>query len=261
MTIFDAAILGALQGVTEFLPISSSGHLVLGEEFLGLDVEGLKAFDVVVHLGSLMAILVYFWRDIKGLFGGLWGFLNRRSGEYEKLIGFILLGTIPAVVIGFTMEEMIDSVFRSVNGVAVGMLMAAAFFLIADRFYKGTGKLSVKKAFLIGVAQAVALIPGVSRSGSTISAGIMAGLSREEAARFSFLLGTPAIFGAGLLTALRLEDGEVAVSGMALAVGFIASFGFGLLSVSVLMKFLKKYSLKVFAVYLLILAGGVLILT
>lgn len=259
MTIFDAGILGALQGVTEFLPISSSGHLILGEEFLNLQVADLKAFDVVVHLGSLLAILVYFWRDIKGLFGGLWGVLNRRSGEYEKLIGWILVGTIPAVVIGFTLEDLIDSIFRSVNGVAVAMVLAAGFFLIADRFYKGTGKLSMGKALLIGLAQAVALIPGVSRSGSTISAGIMAGLSREQAARFSFLLGMPAIFGAGLLTALRL-DGGLEVSKMALITGFVTSFLFGLLSVSWLMKFLKKYSLKVFAVYLLILAGGVLIL-
>lgn len=262
MTIFEAIVLGALQGVTEFLPISSSGHLILGEEFLGLESEGLKTFDIVVHMGSLGSIVVYFWKDIRGLFAGLWGFLRgRRVSEYEKLIGWILVGTLPAVAIGLMMEDFIDGIFRSVNGVAVGMLIAAAFFVIADRFYRGAAgmNLTVKKAFLIGVAQAIALIPGVSRSGSTISAGIIAGLNREQAARFSFLLGIPAICGAGILTALRLPEGGVVVSNTALWVGFFASFVFGLLSVSVLMKFLKKYSLKVFAVYLALLGLGALI--
>jgi len=248
--------LGILQGITEFLPISSSGHLVLGENLLGLQVESLKMFDVVVHLGSLLAILLYFWRDIWLMIKSLGKFLSGKwQDPHTKMIGFILVGTIPAVIIGFTLEEMIDGAFRNVIAVASWMIVVGIFFLLGEWWHeKHQGsEMTWKKAFIIGCAQAVALIPGVSRSGSTIVSGLFQGINRVEAARFSFLLGTPAIFGAGLLTALKVQESEIInVGTLPLIVGFFSSFVFGMISVHFLMKFLKKHSLRVFATYLIL---------
>lgn len=252
MSLIEALILGIVQGISEFLPISSSGHLVLGEYFLGLDVGELKSFDVVVHVGTLLAIVVYFWKDVWGLLKALFV----KDDKYRPMLGWIIVGTIPAVFVGLYGEDFIDSIFRNVFMVALVMAIVAVVFLIGEYVHRKRkpGKMNWWKALLIGVAQSIALIPGVSRSGSTIVAGLFAGIKREEAARFSFLLGAPAIFGAGLLTALK-SGGEVSVDLGALGVGFVSSFVFGLISVWGLMKFLKKHSLVVFAVYLLILAG------
>lgn len=251
---FEALILGGLQGVSEFLPISSSGHLVLGEEVLGLEVEELKSFDVFVHVGTLAAILVYFWRDI-------WGMLINigKNNVYGRLLLYILIGTVPAVIVGLLAEGWIDGVFRNVNYVAGAMFVVGLMFIMGEQVYKKRGKkadlggMTWWKALFIGCFQAVALIPGVSRSGSTIVAGLFQGIKREEAARFSFLLGIPAIAGAGLLTAIK-ENGEMTVEWLPTLIGFGAAFIFGLISVSILMKFLKKYSLRMFAVYLILLS-------
>src|SRR3989338_157595 len=130
----DSLILGILQGITEFLPISSSGHLVLGEHFLGLQVETLKSFDVVVHMGTLLAILVYFWRDVKGMFLAL--FKMRTDDPYFKLIGFIILGTLPAVFVGLFAEEWLDSNFRNVKSVGIFMIIVAIVFVLGEIVYR-----------------------------------------------------------------------------------------------------------------------------
>lgn len=286
----DSLILGILQGITEFLPISSSGHLVLGEHFLGLKVESLKSFDVIVHMGTLLAILVYFWRDVKGMFLAL---IKARTGDpYFKLIGFIVLGTLPAVFVGLFAEEWLDSTFRNITAVGISMIVVAFFFVIGEFVYKRVHKMvplrqkiaekvdhlrdvvqpggfeskEVRgmrwyKALIIGMAQAVALLPGVSRSGSTIVAGLFQGIERSAAARFSFLLGIPAIAGAGVLTFLK-SDGALIGASVALLpmmIGFFTSFVFGLLSVSLLMRFLKAHSLVIFAIYLLGVGISILI--
>ncbi len=251
---FDALILGGLQGITEFLPISSSGHLVLGEELLGLEIEELKSFDVFVHVGTLLAILVYFWKDI-------WGMLKNigKNNVYGRLLLYILIGTVPAALFGIFGEDWIDGIFRNVNYVAGAMFVVGLMFITGEQVYGKRGKrgslegMTWWKALFIGCFQAVALIPGVSRSGSTIVAGLFQGIKREEAARFSFLLGIPAIAGAGLLTAVK-ESGEATVDLIPTLIGFGSSFILGLISVSILMKFLKKYSLRVFAVYLILLS-------
>ncbi|MBD3330742.1 undecaprenyl-diphosphatase UppP [Candidatus Peregrinibacteria bacterium] len=264
MTIVEALILGIVQGITEFLPISSSGHLVLGETLLGLKVEELKSFDVVVHLGSLMAIFVYFRRDIWGLLKSFFGiFVGKfdKSDPFLKLILFILIGTIPAVVVGFTLEDQIDAFFRSPERVALCMIVVGIVFVVSELRRKKliTEGLNWWKAIIIGIAQAAALIPGVSRSGSTIAAGLFSGMKREAAARFSFLLGMPAIFGAGLLTATKIpESGGLSVNYLPLLIGFASSFVFGLISVSFLMRFLKRHTLMVFALYLISLGLFVL---
>lgn len=263
MTILNAFLLGAVQGVTEFLPISSSGHLVLGEVFLGLDVENLKSFDVAVHMASLLAIFVYFWKDAWGLIKAFFGlFVGGKKNEYTSLVWFIIIGTIPAVIIGFTLEDHIDEAFRNVSAVGLFMVLVGVIFLLGEMANKRVKKVNLgyKNTFIVGLAQACALIPGVSRSGSTIVTGLFQGVDRSEAARFSFLLGIPAILGAGLLTGIKVaKSGVIDVPLAPLLTGFVASFLFGLVSVWGLMKFLKKHTLVVFAVYLIIV-GSLLLL-
>ncbi len=252
MTSLQALILGIVQGITEFLPISSSGHLVLVETWLGLDVASLKDFDVVVHVGTLLAILSYFWKDLQ----------NRSFWPY------LIVGTIPAVFVGLLLEDPIDSFFRSATRVGLVMCILGLIFLIPEGTFrrgkkshqqesKQPAKLTFGKALLIGTAQAVAIIPGVSRSGSTIFAGTALGLDRSEAARFSFLLGSIAIFGAGLLTSIDLSStwSETSHNLTPLIVGFVSSFASGYIAVKWLMHYLKKHSLQVFGIYLLLLGS------
>lgn len=256
MTILNAFILGALQGVTEFLPISSSGHLVLGEVFLGLNVADLKSFDVAVHVATLLAILVYFWKDVLSLIKAFLGlFVGGEKNEYTSLVWFIIIGTIPAVIVGLTLEEYIDSAFRNVTAVGMFMILIGVLFLFGETVNKRIkkAKLGYTNTFIIGLAQAVAIIPGISRSGSTIVTGLLQGVDRSEAARFSFLLGIPAMLGAGILTGVKVfEAGTIDVPIASLVTGFIASFLFGMISIWGLMTFLKKHTLLVFSVYLIV---------
>lgn len=246
MGISQSIILGTLQGIAEFLPISSSGHLVLAESVLGLKVDALKSFDVAVHMGTLVSILVYFWKDILGLLKG-------------KLFWMIVVGTIPAVIAGLFLGDKIDEIFRDVRMVGISMMATAILFLIAEYANKNTAKSGVNfvKSFIIGLFQAVALIPGVSRSGSTISAGLLQKIKREDAAKFSFLLGIPAIAGAGVLTFMsggKVGEGFELIPSL---VGFFVSAIIGFFSVYFLMKFLKNHSLKIFSLYLLVVGAVV----
>lgn len=288
MDLFQSFILGALQGITEFLPISSSGHLVLGEHFFKLDAAVLKSFDVTVHMGTLLAILIYFWDDvwkmIKTFFELITG-KTKLDNPYAKLILYIVIGTIPAVIAGLLLEDWMDQNFRNVKAVGTLMILVGTIFYLGEYVYqkyyqsslktvfvtavkkikdffgceKNNGQiqgLNLRKAIVIGCAQAIALLPGVSRSGSTIVAGLFQGVERSSAARFSFLLGIPAIAGAGVLTFLGSGDSVTEIVPFSsLAIGFISSFVFGMLSVAFLMHFLKKFSLNVFAVYLVIIGG------
>ena len=200
MEFLDALILGILQGITEFLPISSSGHLIIGETYLGLNVDTLKSFDVVVHVATLLAIITYFWVDFKGMIKAFLAFCSgklKKDDKYGKLILFIVIGTIPAVIVGLFAEDIIDQHFRNIAAVGKWMLIIGILFLLAEHFHKKKklASLTLRKSIFIGLMQALALIPGVSRSGSTIVAGLFSGIERSEAARFSFLLGIPAIAG------------------------------------------------------------------
>ncbi|MFC1599420.1 undecaprenyl-diphosphatase UppP [Patescibacteria group bacterium] len=264
MDFFQALILGILQGITEFLPISSSGHLVLGEAVLGLDVEALKSFDVAVHMGTLVAIIIYFWKDLVGLIMGFLSLIrvvkpNKKHDEYHMLILFIVIGSVPAVLVGFLLGDAIDYWFRNTLYVGLFMIIIAELFIVAEgklKKFKKPTELKLGHAIIIGCFQALALIPGVSRSGSTIAAGIFQGISREKAARFSFLMAMPVIFGAGMLTVVKeLRGGELTIELMPMVVGFIASAAAGFASVYFLMKFLKNHTLKVFSVYLFIVGA------
>ncbi len=229
MNLLQAILLGLLQGITEFLPISSSGHLVVAESLLGLEVSGLKDFDIALHVATLLAILIYFRRDLLKTEWWPW----------------LILGSVPAAILGFALEDQIDATFRNAESIGVFMLIMGALFLLPQR--KNNKPLTWWRGLLMGCGQALAIIPGVSRSGATIFTGMQLGMKREEAARFSFLLGAIAIAGAGLLKALDAESLQLSWS--ILSAGFIASFISSLLAVSWLMKFLKNHSLRVFGVY------------
>jgi undecaprenyl-diphosphatase len=258
--LLQSFILGLIQGITEFLPISSSGHLVLGKYILGGESEAGITYEVVVHFGSLCAILLYY-RSLLGdlILSGL-GFLKAPTQQKDdpqvKLIGFILVSMIPAMVIGFTMKDYIEDIFMDPVLVSV-MLIITGLILFLTKFAGNTTKsINLPKSFIIGLAQAFAMIPGVSRAGSTISASLYLGVKREDAANFSFLMVIPVIAGAMLLQFKEMM--EVGVSDaqmMSLIVGFLTSFISGYFALKYLIIILKKQGFHYFAYYCWIVGG------
>ncbi len=250
----SAAIWGLVQGLTEFLPVSSSGHLVIIPAFLsrlGLDVSqpGLEV-AAVLHLGTLVSVLAYFRADVARM-------LRFRSDpQGRQMLGLVLLGTLPALV-GFFVEEPLDRFQQTVANVGWALIATGVILLVGQRFSQGTRRLEEARpldAVIVGIAQAIALIPGVSRSGATITAGNIRGLHPAEAARYSFLLGIPTIAGAGIL---QLPDlaGAGRIDG-ALLVGFVTAAVSGYLAIALLLSAIRRVGLVPFAVYAL--AAGAL---
>jgi undecaprenyl-diphosphatase len=253
MTHLEALILGVFQGVTEFLPISSSGHLILAEHFGGVKGGGLT-FDVFLHLGTLFAVLVYFWRDWWRLASGS---VSGRDPFSRRLLVFLLVGTIPGALSGVLLENYVETVFRDPLRVAFMLALMSLPLVLAEKLAKHTRvleSLRLPEALFIGVAQALAVIPGTSRSGITMSAGLLVGLSREEAARFSFLLSAPIIAGAGAFEMLKLFKQGMALSGVYFT-GFFGALVSGLLVIAWLLRFLRKHTFYPFVVYRLALAA------
>jgi undecaprenyl-diphosphatase len=264
MNFFQAIFLGVLQGITEFLPISSSGHLALVEFFLGIEEAGL-AFDVALHLGTLLGVLIYFRRDI---FMMLTAVVNPRklgeeAGLQRRLAFYICLGTIPAVIAGVVLKDSVETIFRSPFLIAALLAGAGLLLLLADkagkhlRDMKSIGFVDVA---LIGLFQAFALMPGVSRSGITMTAGLMRGFNRMSAARFSFLLSVPVILGAGVynLPDIISHGSEPGQLELYLA-GFVAAAISGYLVIAFLLRFIQSHSFAVFAYYRFLLAGIVVL--
>ena len=253
MSYFQAIVMGIIQGVGEFLPISSSGHLVLAPWLFEWQTPGL-AFDVALHMGTLLAVAAYFWRDWLNLFLGA---ITGKSAYYRRQFGFLVVGSLPAVVAVLLFKDFLENV-RSPLVVATMLIVFAGLLFWADRRpqVRELDEMTIADALLIGAAQAIALIPGVSRSGITMTAGRSLFYRREEAARFSFLLSTPVIFGAGLFELPHMTMGDV--DGPFIA-GIISSAVMGLLAISFLMGFLKKFGFKAFAIYRVVL-GGIIIL-
>jgi len=259
---FEAIILGIVQGIAEFLPISSSAHLILLPWIFGWQgtlVDSLN-FDVALHAGTLVAILAFFWRDwfdlLRKLFSGF-GDGTWKTGE-GRLVWFIILATIPAGVLGVKFEHVVEQSFRNPLLIAGALAVVSVVMWAADRFSAksaGIDRMTLAHAVLIGCAQAVALVPGVSRSGSTIIAGLFAGYTRESAARFSFLLSTPVIAGAAVLKLhkLHLGPGEA----LPFAVGTACAAVVGYLSIKFLLQFLNRHTLGLFVWYRLALAAAV----
>lgn len=254
MSIIQAIVLGIVQGATEFIPVSSSGHLVLVPWLLAWGSPGL-VFDTIVHWGTLVAVLAYFWRDwwqlvtawLKGLFRWDWGDPNAR------LMWLIIVGTLPAALIGYVLEDFFESMFGAPVWVSVFLLVTAGMLTVSESVGKRTrvlGDLHWPDALLIGVGQAAAIAPGISRSGATISVGLLRGVKRAAAARFSFLLATPIIFGAGLFKLFDLLSTPDPLSQLPILVaGFFAAAISGYLCIWFLLRYLQRGTLYPFAVY------------
>lgn len=266
MEYLQAALLGIIQGISEFLPISSSGHLVLVESLFGIGSEGIT-FEVVVHFGTLCSILVYYRSMLAKIVTGVlaqagWGSGGNREGvdpgaqpegrwnEDTKLVGYILLSMIPAMVVGFAFKDRVESLFEEPFVVSL-LLIVTGGLLFSTRFIESaTGQLNAKRALVMGVAQAFAVLPGISRAGSTITAGILMRTDRNEAATFSFLMVLPVIAGAMLLEVVELAGsglGDVNLG--VLAVGFLSSFASGYLALRSLIVLLRKRRFYAFAYY------------
>jgi len=265
MSVFQAFILGAVQGVTEFLPISSSAHLVLVPWLFGWKDPGL-AFDVFIHLGTLLAVLGYFWRDWWVLLrAGLTSVIERKLGyERERLVFWLLVvGTIPAGLAGLVFHELAETAFRAPLLIAINLSVVGFLMYWIDGRYpsiRSTEEMEVKDAVWVGIAQAMAIVPGVSRSGATMTMARLLSFSREGAARFSFLLAVP-ITTAAVVFKLKdlvgLAQGGT-LSWSYLAAGLVSSFVFGVVSIHILLQYLRTADFRVFAWYRLILGGGII---
>lgn len=258
-TVLQAVVIGVVQGLTEFLPISSSAHLILLPRLLGWDdaLINSPAFVVVLHLGSVAALLLYFGRDLwRYALGGLAVLRERRVGEEpeRRLAVLLAASVIPAALIGVALEDFVDTFFRQ-QLLAIIVLLAVGGIILfiaerAARHARPMEALRVRDALLIGLAQALALFPGISRSGITISAGLLLGLERPAAARFAFLMGTPIIAGAGLWKMREFLDGTVSgFDPAALIGGLLASGVASFAAIAVLLAFLRRFSTDVFVVY------------
>ena len=265
----QALVMGIVQGLTEFLPISSSGHLIIVPYLFGWTDPFITslAFSVMLHLGTLIALLVYFRADwIRLVPAGLAAIRDRSfQGDPDRRLAWLLVAaTIPAAIAGFLLSDLAETTFREVGLVAVTLVVGAVILWLADRWggrTKGVDDVTFPIAGGIGAAQALALVPGISRSGISISAARFAGLDREAAARFSFLMATPITLGAIVFEVRKLITGEagVEVSLGPLLVGMLAAFVAGILAIGFLLRYLRTRSLTIFVVYRLVLAAVVIV--
>jgi len=261
-----AIILGLVQALTEFLPVSSSGHLILARTFLDFDVVDGLTFDVAVHIGTLMALVVYFHRDLVDLTRGFLASIARRSLDahpMSRLAWYALAACVPTGLAGLLFEAQIEAYFRHPSVIVVTLVAGAILFLWVERAFRSVGEmrsLSLRHAVAIGLAQVLSLVPGVSRSGITIAVGMMAGLRRDEAARFSFLMVTPLLLGIGLKKSFDLTSQPISPDERtALIVGIVTSGLAGWLVIRFLISYLRNNSLKGFAYYRIALAAVVFV--
>lgn len=246
LSVWKAAVLGIIQGATEFLPISSSGHLVVAQQLMGWNDTGaaILAFDIVLHIGTLVAVIAVLWREC----------LEILTGKNWRMFFYLIVATIPAVIIGLTLKDFIEGLFTSIATVGVAWIVTAVVLLLT-KHVKTSEQLDVgyKKSFIIGCAQAIAIIPGISRSGSTIAAGLFSRLNHTAAAKFAFLMSIPAIAGAATLDAKNL-NGLSADLLWPLLVGFVFSMITGYICIKWLLSIIKHGKLWYFGIYCL-LAG------
>jgi undecaprenyl-diphosphatase len=258
MNYLIAIILGFIEGVTEFIPVSSSGHLIIFRQILGTnDLSGL-AFDAVLQFSTALALVVYFWKDILVLVKNAWKFITFKASELKEdrtMFFAIMIGTIPAVIFGLLLENSMETIFRNVELVALTLVLGSVLFWYAEKIAKQDKILTWWRGLTIGFFQCLALVPGVSRSGATISGGLIAGLKKDDAVRFSFLLSIPVLLGAGLK---KLFDVRYALFstdfGLPLFLGCVVAFVTGLFAINFLIKYLKTHNLNVFIWYRVILA-------
>jgi undecaprenyl-diphosphatase len=254
MDLLHAILLGLVQGLTEFLPISSSGHLVFAQNLLGIR-EPNVAFDLILHLGTLLAVLVYFRNDIVQIFTSACSQQDESGGR--RWIAMIVLGTIPTALIGFAFQQQFESLFGKPRLVAMMLWITAALLFLSDRVRstpKQIGKITALQAIVVGIAQGLAIIPGISRSGATITTGLFTGMDAKTSARFSFLLAVPAILGASTLELKglpALQPGEF----WSYLGGAVVAFISGWIAIDLLLKVLVRRKLWKFSLYLLLLGA------
>lgn len=265
MSWIEAIILGLVQGLTEFLPVSSSGHLAIGKALFGIETADL-IFEVIVHAATVLATIVVFWKDILALLQGLFKFKFNAETRY---ICLILLSMIPVFIVGMFFKDKVESLFSSLLVVGLALVVTAMLLLFSD-IYGGRGKVAARwyrngigwwQALTVGIGQAFAVIPGLSRSGTTISTGLLCGVKREAVAQFSFLMVLVPILGEAFLD---LVGGDVAASSVGtlpLLVGFLAAFVSGLFACKVMIALVKKAKLRWFALYCAIVGLVVIIYT
>jgi undecaprenyl-diphosphatase len=273
--IFQAALIGLIQGLTEFIPVSSSAHLELTPWILGWEQDGLigsLSFNVFLHLGTLLALLVHVGRDWLRLLGALWRSVRERQigDDPDRRLGWLLvLATVPAALIGFALEDAIEAAFHGDSdlsrlAIAGFLVVGAAVLYLADRFgARRTGLEGVGRgtALAIGLSQAAALLPGISRSGATMSTGLALGLTRETAARFSFLLATPITLGAGIYGSRHLLGAaHSSTEWIAIGAGFAAAAISGAFAIGFLLRWLRTRSMAIFCLERVALAGLVVVL-
>ena len=244
MQYIDTIILAILQGLTEFLPISSSGHLVIGQKLLNINLPG-NAFEVVLHLGTLMSVLTVFRGEIKAII------FNLSDSSNQYYIFALVFGTIPALLVGLLLRDSISLIFDDIRFVSLSLICTGIMLITSKFIVKRNVKLTLFIGLLIGLAQAAAIIPGISRSGATICMGILMGLSAPKAARFSFLLSIPVIIGAGLLTAINIKTIPFGFDIVLLGIFF--SYLVGWISLKWLLTILYSGKLYWFGVYCLII--------
>lgn len=268
MILIQSILLGIIQGLTEFLPISSSAHLVITPYLLGWNIpeESAFIFDVLVQLGTLVAVIAYFWRDLvailKAFLLGIWH--RQPFAEAQSRLGWwLILATLPAVLAGMFIKDLVEQAFSSPPATAIFLIITAGLLFIAERLGKKTRHLEHLNwldALVIGLFQAISLFPGISRSGSTITGGMLRGFDRHSAARFSFLMSVPVMLGAGGLAVIDLiQLPDFASQLPTLLVGFVAAMIVGYFSIRWLLGYLTRHSFYGFALYCLILASITLI--
>lgn len=255
MTIFQAIILGLIQGLTELLPISSSAHLTLIPMMFEWKIP--DSFDVALHFGTLLAIGIFFFTDwIDLLKGGYNRIVKKQSSLESKMLFYIILATIPGGAIGFILDKYAEDILSNPIIIAIALIVMGIILYIADKYSKSETlykDLSLKQTFLIGLSQALAFIPGVSRSGITMTTGRLLGVKREATAKYSFMLSAPIVLGASLY---KFLDFQFSIEAL---IGIIVSFLFGLFVIKFLLEYLKKGSFKIFAIYRIILGIVVLV--
>jgi len=270
LTVLDALILGVVQGFTEFLPVSSSGHLVLVPEFFNITAPTL-AFDVLVHVATLVAVLGYFIRDVRSIVVSIVapGRMSQLEVKYwRRLLVWLIIGSIPAGLAGLLLDDFFEGLFASTLSVGVFLVITSLLLWGADlalgrvnRRPAQLHKMRAADALVVGCFQALAIAPGISRSGSTIAAGIFLGFDRSTAARFSFLLSIPAILGAFLFKLKDISGALAGTGGLAYTVGALAAAISGFVAVYFLMRYLKEHRLRLFAIYTVLLGVFVIVLS
>ena len=251
MTLVDAIILGSIQGITEFLPISSSGHLVIAQSLLGLKLPG-NIIEVVTHLGTLFSVIIVFRKDI------IKYFFDFKNPLTKKYLLCLFIGTIPALIIGLSAKSFILLFFESIKMVSFSLIFTGVILFLSRKRNNKKSKINYKNSLLIGISQALAIIPGISRSGITISTGLLLGMNAKDTARFSFLLAIPAISGAGLITAIDMLDQPVLISFNIMFAALASSFVVGYLSLKWFLRILENGKLHFFGFYCI--AIGLIIL-